>query len=153
MKRSLNAKFILSYLAVALITVLVVSIIIRLTSGKSLMSLVADQQISLLEEAVQAYYADHGSLEGFNSYYMQINRPQPGQGQPGGAKPPLNKQEVRGLQGLVDMSYRALIPTFGFDVGQTLPADQIKNTIPVEVDGQTVAYILPDTQPGIHTQP
>ena len=41
MKRSLKAKLILSYLAVALLTVLVVSALFRLTSGRSLMNLFA----------------------------------------------------------------------------------------------------------------
>ena len=145
MRRSLNAKFILSYLAVALITVLVVSVIIRLTSGKSLMNLVAEQQISLLEETVQSYYTEHGSLDGFNSYYMQINGPQPGQDQPGGAKPPPNKREMRGFQGLVDPSYHALMPTFGVAVGQVVPSDKIKNATSVEVNGQVIAFIVPDT--------
>ncbi len=50
------------------------------------------------------------------------------------------------MHGLVDTSYRALIPTFGFDVGQTVPAEMIQEAIPVEVDGQTIAWILPDTK-------
>jgi len=153
MKRSLNAKLILSYLAVALITVSVVSVIIRTISGKSLMNLVAEQQISLLEEAVQTYYAANGSLEGFYGYYLQVNQPQPGQGQPGGSNPPPDKREMRGFQGLVDTRYRALIPTFGYEVGQTVPENMMKKPTAVEVNGQTIAWILPDTSFGFKLSP
>jgi hypothetical protein len=50
MRRSLQGKLIFSYLAVALITVLVVSALIRLTSGQSLMNLVMQQQTAILAE-------------------------------------------------------------------------------------------------------
>ena len=70
MKRSLKAKFILSYLAVALLTVLVVSALIRLTSGQSLMNLVVQQETADLKNAVQVYYSEFGTLEGFSNYYL-----------------------------------------------------------------------------------
>ncbi len=65
MKHSLKAKLILSYLAVALITVLVVSVFIRLTSGQSLMNMVAEQETAQLKEAVQSYYTTNKTLDGF----------------------------------------------------------------------------------------
>ena len=82
MKRSLKAKLILSYLAVALLTVLVVSAVIRLTSGRSLMNLVVEQQTALLTESVQTYYTANGSLDGFFAYFLQSNRVQPAPDQP-----------------------------------------------------------------------
>ncbi len=48
MRRSLQSKLILSYLAVALTTVLVVSAVVWLTSGQSLMNLVVEEQTALL---------------------------------------------------------------------------------------------------------
>ncbi len=147
MKRSLQSKLILTYLAVALITVVLVSVLIRLQSSKSLMNLVVEQQAALLHESVQAYYTENGTLEGFFNYYLQTSRPAPNPPQinspdkPGG----METGGFRGLHGLVDSQYRALIPTFGFQVGQTVPREMIRKAIPVEVDGQTVAWILPDT--------
>lgn len=146
MKRSLQAKFIFSYLAVALITVLVVSALIRLTSGQSLMSLLAEQQTARLKESLTTYYTTYGSLEGFLNYYEQtIPRgpipPQPVE--PG--QLPLS-WELRGVAGLVDSQYRALIPTLGYQVGEAVPADLLKQTVTVDIDGQTIAFILPDTR-------
>ncbi len=147
MRRSLQSKMILSYLAVALLTVLVVSALIRLTSGQSLMNLVVEQQTALLKETVQDYYTSNGTLDGFFEYYVEFNRKDapPSQSQPDPYDGPPKNRDFRGLHGLVDAEYRALLPTLGYDVGQTVPASQIKETIAVEVDGQTIAWILPDT--------
>jgi signal transduction histidine kinase len=143
MRRSLQGKLILSYLAVALITVLVVSALIRLTSGQFMLNLVVEQQTALLKESAQTYYTANGSLTNFFDYYRQVNRMEPPSEQPGEpAKPP----EIRGLHGLVDTEYRAVIPTLGYDIGQMVPAEMIQQAIPVEVDGQIIAWILPDTK-------
>jgi signal transduction histidine kinase len=146
MKRSLKAKFILSYLAVALLTVLVVSVVIRLTSGQSLMNLVVEQQTALLTESVQTYYTANGSLVGFFNYYLQTNHRQPAPDQPGDfLDKPTKGEDIRGVYGLVDAEYRVLMPTFGYEIGQTLPQDRLKGAVAVKVDGETVAWILPDT--------
>ena len=146
MKRSLKAKFILSYLAVALLTVLVVSVVIRLTSGQSLMNLVVEQQTALLTESVQTYYTANGTLGGFFNYYLQTNHRQPAPDQPGDfLDKPTKGEDIRGVYGLVDAEYRVLMPTFGYEIGQTLPQDRLKGAVAVKVDGETVAWILPDT--------
>lgn len=146
MKRSLQGKLILSYLAVALITVLVVSVLVRVTSGQYMMNLVVEQQTAQLKQSAQTYYTANGTMEGFFDYYVRLNNFQPAPGQPGVPEKAPDMREIRGLHGLVDTENRALIPTFGFQVGQTVPAEMIKQTIPVEVEGDTIAYILPDTK-------
>lgn len=145
MTRSLKGKVILSYLAVALITVTVVSLVIWQTSGQSLMNLVLDQQTAMLKDTATAFYTSTGSMDGFFDYYIKSSRPDGGSNQPSGPDKPPKSRDIRGVSGLVDTQYRALIPTSGYDVGQIIPGEKIQKTIPVEVDGKTVAYILPDT--------
>jgi two-component system sensor histidine kinase BaeS len=145
MRRSLQVKLILSYLVVALLTVLVVSAIIQLTSGQSLMSLVMTQQTDLLKQTVQDYYSAHGSLEGFGDAYFQSNRSAPPSPQGGGPNKGSSPHDPRGVYGLVDTNYRALLPTLGYNIGETVPRDKIKTTVAVDVEGQTIAWILPDT--------
>lgn len=146
MKRSLQGKLIFSYLVIALVTVLIVSLLIRLTSGQSLMNLVMEQQTALLQETAQEYYLANGSLDGFFGYFMEFNRRDapPDQPDDGPEKPPPGR-EMRGVHGLVDSEYRAILPTLGYEVGQIVPQSAIKQTIPVEVNGETIAWILPDT--------
>lgn len=147
MKRSLKTKLILSYLALALITVLVVSVVIRLTSGQNMMNLVVEQQTERLRESVQTYYTANGTLDGFFAYFMANSGiPQPGAPQPGAPVKPPDARDMRGVYGLVDTGYRALLPTFGIDVGQVVPQERIQNPVAVQVDGQTIAWILPDTK-------
>lgn len=146
MTRSLQGKMIFSYLAVALLTVLVVSALIRLTSGRSLMNLVVEEQTAWLEQTVQEYYTANGSLDGFFENYLQTSERRPPPPQAGGPenKPVPDAHSFRGVAGLVNTEYRAVIPTFGYDVGQVIPQDRLRHKVAVEVDGQTVAWILPD---------
>ena len=149
MTRSLKGKLILTYLAVALLTVLVVSALIRLTSGQSLMNLVVEQQTASLKRMAQEYYSANQSWDGFFEAFLQSSRLQ---FPPPQASDPIQQQMVgpgdgrgfRGLAGMVDAEYRAIIPTFGVDIGQTMPQDRIRQKEAVIVDGQTVAWILPD---------
>ncbi len=129
----------------ALITVLVVSVVIQLTSGQFMMNLVVEQQTALMKESAQTYYVSNGTLEGFFNYYQQANRPRPGPAQPSLPGKPPDNRDMRGLHGLVDSENRAVVPTLGYGVGQSVPADEIRQTIPVEVDGKIIARILPDT--------
>lgn len=145
MRHSLKTKLISSYLAVALFTVLVVSALIRLMSGQSLMSLVMEQQTALLKETVQNYYTTNSTLEGFSNYYTQVNHRPPPPAQSDNSNKPPSMRDLRGVNGLVDAEYYALLPTLGYEIGQIVPADTIRQTIAVEVDGQTIAWILPDT--------
>lgn len=144
MKRSLQGKLILSYLAIALITVLVVSALIRLTSGQFMLNMVAEQQTSLLKEAVQTYYTTYRTLDGFFETYATRQEPFPSQ--PNEPDKPPQSRDLRGVQGLVDSSFTAIMPTFGYDIGQTVPLDRLQRATPVEVNGQTIAWILPDTK-------
>jgi len=138
-KRSLKAKLILSFLAVALITVTVVSVLIRLTSGQSLMNLVVEQQTAEMKTAAQGYYSAYATMDGFFEYYVirdaVFSRPDP-----------MDMHDMRGLNGMVDQDLKALIPFAGYNVGDAVPRDFLKQAVEVKVDGATVAWILPDNK-------
>ncbi|MBN1372414.1 MAG: HAMP domain-containing protein [Anaerolineaceae bacterium] len=144
MKFTLQRKLILSYLAVALITVLVVSALIRLTSGQSLMNLVAEQQTARLKESIQEYYAATGTMDGFFEYYILTSQFRPEPAQSGFPSNLPDYRDFRGIDGLVDAEFHILIPGPGRDIGQVLPKEQLKDAEAVKVDGETVAWILPD---------
>jgi len=138
-KRSLKAKLILSFLAVALITVTVVSVLIRLTSGQSLMNLVVEQQTAEMKTAAQGYYSAYATMDGFFEYYVirdaVFSRPDP-----------MDMHDMRGLNGMVDQDLKALIPFAGYNVGDAVPRDFLKQAVEVKVNGATVAWILPDNK-------
>jgi hypothetical protein len=144
MKFTLQRKLILSYLAVALITVLVVSALIRLTSGQSLMNLVAEQQTARLKDSIEEYYTSTGTMDGFFEYYILTSQFRPEPGQSGFPSNSPNYRDFRGIDGLVDAEFHILIPGQGGDIGQIVPKEQLKDAVEVKVDGETVAWILPD---------
>lgn len=146
MKRSLKAKFILSYLAVALLTVLVVSALVRLTSGQSLMNLVVQQETADLKNAVQIYYSEFGTLEGFSDYYLFTRITDLDYGMMDHMDRPPMDREIRILHGLVDTNQNALLPFAGFNIGDQVADEFMKQAIEVEVDSETIAYILPETK-------
>lgn len=147
MTRSLKGKMILSFLGVALLTVLVVSLFIRVTSGQSLMNLVVEEQTASLQELAQAYYSATGNWDGFFEYSLQAGRqdPPPPQVEPNDPVKHPDARGFRGLNGMVDTNYRAILPTLGRGVGETIPQSEVRQAVAVEVDGATVAWILPDT--------
>ena len=162
MNKSLKSKLILSFLGVALITVLVASVLIRVTSSQSLMHLVSEQQTAILTEAAQTYYSENGTMDGFFSYYIvmerqnSLNNPpnnEPSTNIPDNNQKPPQIHEFRGVQGLVDTEYRALIPTLGRAIGETLPQEMIKNAVAVKVDGEVIAWVLPDTKNQFNLSP
>ncbi|MRS02819.1 HAMP domain-containing protein, partial [bacterium] len=153
MNKSLRLKLIFSYLAVALLTVLVVSVLIRLNSSQSLMNLVSDQQSALLEEEVQKYYQSNNTLEGFYNYYLQSGQNSIPKSPSDSNGPPPLSHEFRGVDGVVDTNYKALIPIFGYNVGETLPEEKLRDAIPVTVDGNTIAWILPDKKHEFNLSP
>jgi two-component system, OmpR family, sensor histidine kinase BaeS len=143
--RSIKGKVILSYLVVALITVLVVSALIRLTSGRSLMNLVVEEQTASVKVMVQQYYTANGNLNGFFDYYLTVTHEAPPPAQVGLPDMPPDKHSLRGLRGLVDSNNIAILPMQGYDIGQVVPKERLNQAIAVQVDGQTIAWILPDT--------
>lgn len=141
MRRSLQGKLILSYVAVALLTVLAVSALIWFTSGQALMKFVAEQRTAQVREALQDYYASNGTLDGVFDGLGQYDRRASQAPPDGSSRPP----RLRGVSGVVDADNRAMLPMYGHEVGQTVPDEQLAQAIPVQVNGKTIAWVLPDT--------
>lgn len=146
MKHSIKAKLILSYLAVALLTVMVVSVLIRVTSGQSLMNLVVQQETADLRNAVQIYYSEVGSLDGFANYYMFTTITGLDFGMMDHMDRFPSDRNVRLLHGLVDANRVVLIPSAGLKVGDSVTEESIKQAIAVDYGGKTIAYILPESK-------
>ncbi len=154
MKLTLRNKLILSFLVVALLTILVVSVVVRLNSGNSLYTLVIQQQTATLNESITAYFNANQSMAGYGDFlqttYPDLFKPgkagnQSGQGAGQGFGQGSGQgHQIRGIIGIVDAKYQALIPTSGYPVGEVVPVDKLQNAIPVDVNGTTVAWIIPD---------
>lgn len=144
MKKSLKTRLILTYAAVALVTVLVALLFVRYRSGQSLRNLVIDQQVEELSVMVEDYYTSNQDMDGFVYYYLSsILR---GGGDSPFSQPPRdsNPEEIRGIQGLVDTNGKTLLPMQNLPVGVYVPERWLDGAREIEVDGVVVAWILVD---------
>lgn len=144
MKKSLKTRLILTYAAVALVTVLVALLVVRFRSSQSLRNLVIDQQVEELSILVEDYYANNQDMDGFVRFYLSamLNS---------GANSPFSpppretyQEEIRGIRGLVDSEGKSLLPTQNLPLGVYVPERWLDGAREVEVDGITVAWILID---------
>lgn len=144
MKKSLKTRLILTYAAVALLTVLVALLFVRFRSGQSLRNLVIDQQVEEMSVMVEDYYNSNQTMEGFVYYYLStILR--------NGAESPFTQpprdsapEDIRGIRGLVDSEGKTLLPTQNLPVGVVVPERWLDGAREVKVNGTVVARILVD---------
>ncbi len=141
MKKSLRTKLIVSYLAVAFFTIMAVIAVIRLTSDRSIRQMVIDRQVQTLSTAIETYYVDIGSLNGFQTYYFgfltipQYEKPHSPYDQP---------YDMRGLSGLVDSNGVVLLSFSGYNLGDQVPSRIFTEGERVEIDDKTIAWIIVD---------
>jgi len=144
MKHSLKGKLILSYLAVALVTIAIVVMVTQFTSNQSLLDMFADQQVAQLSDSVSAYYTSNTSLDGFFEYYLNTQFSAPPQQNPDNFDQAPGRGTPRGIAGLVDANGRAILPSFEYAIGETISPERLKEGEAVKVNGEVVAYILRD---------
>ncbi len=154
MRKSLRFKLILSFLAVALISVLLISVMIRVGSTDRLLKLAIDQQAATLQADALGYYETNGSWDGFAEYlrtqqkppdffreFNQDDQPPEFDQQKGNDS---IQHDQRPLVAIIDLDGRLVFSAFGMRVGEILPDKYIDDKIPLELDGETIAYIVPD---------
>ncbi len=148
MNRSLRLKLIVSFLVVALISVVVIAVTLRMSSNERLLRLVVDKQAAVIKEDALTYFQENGTWVGFFDYINTNNKPpdlfreiNPDN------KPPdviVGDREQRPLVAMVNLNNRLIFPAFGLNVGEELPPIFIEDKIPLELDGETIAYLIPD---------
>ena len=151
--QSIRAKLIASYLVIALLTALSIYLLIRLTSIARLETLISEQQLSNIEQEIISWYEFEGGWTGFENYYYALHpRPQAFQPPepPPDRQPPSSPPRLSGrLTGVLDANQQTLIQTFATAPGERFPDIHMSRAIPVRVDSEIVAYIVPDDERGI----
>jgi signal transduction histidine kinase len=156
MKRiSLLWKLLVAFLLVAISSIALVAIFIRLTSADRLGRLIIDQQRSDMETVLIEYYQLHGSWNGVSSEWQTLLRarsPESGQqaistpppefngGDPNAPQP---NHDRRSLLGLADPSGNIIISVDpAYPEGSQLPAANLQKGYPIQVDNKTVGILL-----------
>ncbi len=153
MRTSLAVRLTLAFLLVALTATFLVAVLIRFLSAGQFNQLVVEQARIQFADQVATFYTTNGSLDGITSYIRQgmpmtmtgnSNAPGRHEGMPGQGE---MRRDRAGLFGLADQNGHMLVPISSYSLGQTVPGKVLAKSYPVEVDGETIAFVLTDNIP------
>ena len=160
MIKSLYWKLTLAFMLGAFMTAALVALFIRLTSADRLSQLILDQQRSSVGQALQEYYTAHGSWEGVDQNWRQLQfstftAPEntPAERSPQDFRSP-GGQGRENLMGLANADGRVIVAVDPkYPPGSQLPPAVLAAGAPITVDGDQVGTILTARQrPGFNPQ-
>jgi signal transduction histidine kinase len=132
--RSITAKFMLAFVAVSLISILLVVAFTRWRSREEFRSFLIDQNRPGIVGAFSDYYQTHGSWAGISDSGI-LNRQET-------VSPPAAGPD-RGPFTLVDPATgRVLLAGQGFQEGDLIPRGSLSNGIPIVADTKTVGVLI-----------
>ena len=151
MNNSLRSKLVVSYLTIALLTAAFIFFLIRLTSNQRMELFVLEQELDELHGEVLRWYEIEGDWDGFRDYFLALHPPPP-RSQSGNGGTATGGTGTRGNHGIVSADLRLLNNYLNLDRGEILPEALLVNAMPVVLNGETVAWIVPDDATGISLQ-
>lgn len=145
MFNSIRSKLILSYLGVAVLTVLLCYGMLAMSASRQLQNLVLEQESAEIETELLAWYARERTWDGFSAYFRELHPSHQvdAQGQQERRPPPPS------MHGITDAEFRALTPYFSYAPGDTLPKEIIAQGRPLLLEGEIIAYFIPRDASGV----
>ena len=130
--RSITFKLVLAFIAVSMISTILVVLFTRWRSSEEFRSFLIDQNRPSIVVAFSDYYQQHGSWDGISTAKLSPQQP-----------PMPTPQFDRGPYTLVDSkTNQVLMAGEGYQTGGTIPASSISNGIPINSGNQTVGILL-----------
>lgn len=132
--RSLTLKLILAFLVVSLSGIAIIAFFTARSTSQAFGQFVLDQYQADLMERLVSYYQETGSWEGIGLLFQAAGPFKPsGQSSPVRGAPPLI---------LASSSGEILVPEAGARARDPLSQLELEQSLPVEVDGEAVGYLL-----------
>jgi signal transduction histidine kinase len=131
--RSITLKLIFSFLAISLVSVLLIVAFARYTTDREFRRFTANNDRYTLKETLQDYYTTHGSWDGidhaelFTRYPAYTNNPPPR---------PYNPMTV------TDQLGKVIRAGSNYKLGDTVPPGEIQRGTAIQVDGKTVGHLI-----------
>lgn len=152
-RKSLYWKLTLAFILVAFSATAMAAIFVRLTTNDSLAQFIIDQQRSSMIQSLQNYYSVHGSWDGVDQSWEDMQRqtiPTPNSPAPTkepGLEPlpvkPDGERFRRNLFGLADPSGMVIVSVDReYPVGSHLPPELFSSSSVIEVNGRNVGSVL-----------
>jgi signal transduction histidine kinase len=133
--RSLATKLTLAFLFVGLTGALLVALVVRVSTQRSFDRFLLDQNQQVLMENLASYYAEYGTWEGVANTFFLL---------PDGAFPDRDggRPDVRRtLFTLANADGKVIIGP-SEQRGRTLSSSDLRDGVPINVDGETVGWLL-----------
>ena len=143
--RSLWVKLTLAFLFTSLIGVVLFPIMTQRVTLRLLERDIRTEIEANLSRQVTAYYLEHGSWEGVQEEIGERRGPEARGGPPGESRRPELPESPPYM--LVDPDGLVLVKYNDFRLGVVLPQEQLSEGIPVEMDGQTIGFLVATGEP------
>ncbi len=130
--RSITLKMVLAFLAIALVSIVLIVLLARWNTGTEFSRFVSDRRGADLAESLGAYYRANGTWEGAEKAILRdiaLQWPENG--------PPRESFFT-----LVDAKGQVVLAGPGFRRGQKIPLPELERGLPVEVDGVQVGTLV-----------
>lgn len=135
--RSLTLKMVLSFLGIALISILLIVLLARWNTGTEFTRFVSDRWGEDMGENLADYYRENGSWEGVQRAIAASRN----QGAPSNAPP------QRPIFTLANENGRVISAGPGYQIGEKVQQVDLENGIPIEVDGESVGTLVMGRSP------
>lgn len=133
--RSLATKLTLAFLIVGLTGALLVALVVRISTQRSFDRFLLDQNQQALLTNLTSYYSEYHTWDGVgNTLFLLPDGALPDRG---GSRP----DSRRGFFTLTESDGRVIVGA-PEQRGRTLSARELRNGMPIEVDGETVGWLL-----------
>ncbi len=130
--RSLTLKLTLAFLFVGIVGVALIAIVVRQQTQRQFDQFVLDRyQLDLLDD-LSSYYRQNQSWQDFNA--IVIRAP--------GRRPGMGSSIVPAPVTLTDVDGQVVFGGRRYEFGQQIGPDELDKAVPVEVDGDTVGWVL-----------
>ncbi len=130
--RSLTLKLTLAFLFVGLVGALLVAAFVGLRTQREFGQFISDRYQQDLVDQLAGYYQQNGSWQGLSAINVRLDD---GHGRP---------SYVRAPVALVDNDQKVVLGSRSFQVGQQVDRADMRESLPIQVDGQTVGAVLFD---------
>ena len=131
--RSITSKLILAFLAISLLSVVLIVLFARYTTSQEFRRFTETNDRSAFAEALEDYYLANGSWSGIERADLFRRYPAPNEVRPPDRYNPLT---------ITDQYGRVIRAGSDHHLGDTVPPEQIAGGTPIQVDGQTVGYLI-----------
>jgi signal transduction histidine kinase len=140
--RSITVKLLLAFLAISMLSVMLIVLSARWLTEREFRSFLFTQSRNSIITALTDYYGKNGSWVGVDITQLAPGNTPPGRIPPGGGR----------FFSLVDGSDHVVVAGLGDNIGDLLPQSVIHNGVPIKINGKVVGILI-TRQPTVNVNP